>query len=410
MTFFIIAVSVLIITYSYIGWRLIVPAGLSPFWNVILWMILILFMCLTPVSIFLRIYGFAVFWSGILSWIAYLSLGFFSLVFAFLVIRDLILLITCGIKKSYSLLRRIIISEAIPNEPIALDRRHFIFRSINLGILGLSGTLTGYGLYEARRRPNIVKVLVPIHNLPNDLEGFRVVQITDIHVSPTIKRNYVQTIVDQVNNLKPDVIVLTGDLVDGLVAVHRNDVAPLQDLSAPYGSYFVTGNHEYYSGVEAWVKKIKQLGFMVLLNEHRIIKHGTGRILMAGVTDYHAGRFLTDHASNPYMALSRAPASNVKILLAHQPRSIFASSKAGFDLQISGHTHGGQYYPWNFLVGLQQPYIADLHQHGKTWIYVSHGTGYWGPPLRLGIPSEITVITLTRPNHGTNPLPSSALH
>jgi len=402
MTFFIIAVSILIITYSYIGWRLIVPAGLSPSWNVILWMTLIFFMCITPISIFLRIYGFGVFWSGILSWIAYLSLGFFSLVFVFLVIKDLTLLVTCGIKKSYSLLCRIIMPHAIPAEPIALDRRHFIFRSINLGILGISGILAGYGLYEARRRPSIVKVLVPIHDLPNDLEGFRIVQITDIHVSPTIKRNYVQTIVDQVNNLKPDVIVLTGDLVDGRVAIYHNDVAPLKDLSAPYGSYFVTGNHEYYSGVEAWVKKIKQLGFIVLLNEHRIIKHGTGRILMAGVTDYNAGRFLTDHASNPYMALSRAPASNVKILLAHQPRSIFASAKAGFDLQISGHTHGGQYYPWNFLAGLQQPYVVGLHQHGKTWIYVSRGTGYWGPPLRLGISSEVTVITLTRPNHGTH--------
>jgi len=402
MTFFVIAVSILIITYSYIGWRLIVPSGLSTFWNAILWVILILFMCLTPVSILLQIYGFGVFWSGMLSWVAYLSLGFFSLIFTFLFIRDLTLLVTCGVKKSYTLLHRVIMSEVSPIETIAHDRRHFIFRSINLGILGISGTLVGYGLYEARRRPSIVKVLVPIHDLPNDLEGFRIVQITDIHVSPTIKRNYVQTIVDQVNNLKPDVIVFTGDLVDGLVAVHRNDVDPLKDLSALYGSYFVTGNHEYYSGVEAWVKKIKQLGFIVLLNEHRIIMHGKGRILMAGVTDYHAGEFLTDHVSNPYIALSNAPPSNVKIILAHQPRSIFTSAKAGFDLQISGHTHGGQYYPWKFLVGLQQPYISGLHQHGKTWIYVSRGTGYWGPPLRLGIPSEITEITLTRSNHDTN--------
>ncbi len=402
MAFFIIAVSILIIIYSYIGWRLIVPAGFSPFLNTILWVILILLMCIAPISIFLRIYGFNVFWCNILSWIAYLSLGFLSVVFTFLVIKDLILLVARIAKKSYSLLRRLIMSDANPIESIALDRRYFIFRSINLGILGISATLAGYGLYEARRRPSVVEVSVPIFDLPNDLEGFRIVQITDIHVSPTIKRNYVQTIVGQVNSLKPDIIVFTGDLADGRVAVYHNDVAPLKDLSAPYGSYFVTGNHEYYSGVEAWLTKIEQLGLIILLNDHRIIKHGKGRVLMAGVTDYNAGRFLTDHASNPYMALSGAPASNLKILLAHQPRSIFASAKAGFDLQISGHTHGGQYYPWNFLIGLQQPYVVGLHQHEKTWIYVSRGTGYWGPPIRLGIPSEVTVITLTGPNHGTN--------
>ena len=398
MTFFIIAISILIITYSYIGWRLIVPAGLSPTWNTILWAILVLFMSTIPVSILLRVYGFSIFWTGILTWIAYLNLGFFSLVFVFLVVKDLALLATYCVKKYFSLLRGVIISEPRPIEPISLDRRCFIFRSINLGILGIAGILMPYGLYEARRRPVIVKVSVPIHDLPNDLEGFRIVQITDIHISPTIKRDYVQTIVHQVNGLKPDVIVFTGDLADGSVAGLSNDAAPLKDLSALYGSYFVTGNHEYYSGVRAWLKEIKRLGLIVLLNEHRIIQHGTGRILMAGVTDYHAGRFLADHASNPYTALSNAPASNIKILLAHQPRSIFDSSKAGFDLQISGHTHGGQYYPWNFLISLQQPYVVGLHQHGKTWIYVSRGAGYWGPPLRLGAPSEITMITLTRSN------------
>lgn len=402
MIFFLIAVSILILTYGYIGWRLIIPAGLSPSWNAILWAILILFMPMTPISILLRIYGFNAFWSDILSWAAYMSLGFFFLVFTFLIIRDLTLLVIRGVKRSFILARSVITSEASSIEPIAPDRRRFIFRSINLGILGISGTLVGYGLYEARHRPDIVKVSVPIHDLPNDLEGFRILQITDIHVSPTIKRNYVRAIVDQVSNQNPDVIVFTGDLADGSVPILRDDVAPLKDLSAPYGSYFVTGNHEYYVGAEAWVEEIARIGFTVLLNEHRVIQHGAGRILMAGVTDYNAGQFLRDHASSPDIALSGAPASHVKVLLAHQPRSVFASAKAGFDLQISGHTHGGQFFPWNFLVGLQQPYVVGLHQYEKTWIYVSRGAGYWGPPLRLGIPSEITIITLTRPKHGIN--------
>ncbi len=400
--FFLVSVSILIMTYSYIGWRLIVPSGFSSSWNAILWAILILFVPMAPISLLLRIYGFSAFWIDILSWIAYLSLGFFSLIFICLVIKDLAMLLMRGVRKSLALARTVIRSETNPIELTEPDRRRFIFRSINLGILGLSGGLTGYGLFEARHRPGVVKVSVPIHDLPNDLEGFRLVQITDIHVSYAIKREYVRTVVDQVNILKPHVIVFTGDLADGSVDNLRNDVAPLMDLSAPYGSYFVTGNHEYYAGAEAWVEEINRLGLTVLLNEHQIIQHGTGRILMAGVPDYNAGQFLRNHDSKPDIALAGAPSSHVKILLAHQPRSIFVSAKAGFDFQISGHTHGGQFFPWNYLVGLQQPYVVGLHQYEKTWIYVSRGTGYWGPPLRLGAPSEVTEITLTRPKHGIN--------
>ena len=144
------------------------------------------------------------------------------------------------------------------------------------------------------------------------------------------------------------------------------------------------------------------LGITVLLNSHQIITRGLGRILVAGVTDYNAGHFITSHTSDPNKAISGAPESDVRILLAHQPRSIFAATRAGFDLQISGHTHGGQMYPWQFLVYLQQPYLAGLNLHeDKTWVYVTRGAGYWGPPLRIGAPSEIALITLTKPHQFT---------
>jgi hypothetical protein len=369
--------------------------SLGTMWNVILWSVLILSMLLPLLAIFLRLTGYKPFLITFVSWIAYLSMGFFSIVFALLVFRDIALLIIKGANMVVTMVSHIIGSDSQSSLPDNPDRHRFLVNSLNLGILGLTSLLTGYGFYEARRTPRIVKISVPVDNLHEDLKKFTIVQITDFHVGPTVKRPFVQTIVDEVERLAPDIIFFTGDLADETVSNLRDEVSPLAELTAPYGSYFVTGNHEYYSGVEAWVPEIKRLGFTVLLNEHRLLRYGNARILIAGVTDYSGGRFLKSHTSSPETALAGAPESDIKILLAHQPRSIFAASRAGFDLQISGHTHGGQYFPWNFFVGLQQPYTHGLHRYEDTWIYVSRGTGYWGPPLRICEPSEITVITLT---------------
>jgi predicted MPP superfamily phosphohydrolase len=199
---------------------------------------------------------------------------------------------------------------------------------------------------------------------------------------------------DAVNRLDADVVALTGDLVDGSVQRLSGDVEPLAGIRARYGRFFVTGNHEYYSGAQSWIRKINHLGYTVLNNEHHIIGHRGRKILLAGVPDPQAGRFDDAQRSDPGKAISEAPPVDLKILLAHQPQSIFAAAKVGFDLQISGHTHGGQFFPWNLAIHLFQPYVAGLHLHEKTWIYVSRGTGYWGPPVRLGSPSEITLLRL----------------
>ncbi|MEW5794956.1 MAG: hypothetical protein AB1772_01220 [Candidatus Zixiibacteriota bacterium] len=153
----------------------------------------------------------------------------------------------------------------------------------------------------------------------------------------------------------------------------------------------MTGNHDYYSGVQQWVDEAARLGFTVLLNEHWVIERGDARLLLAGVTDYSGGQFRADHTTDPHLALAGAPPTHTKILLAHQPRSVFEAVKAGYDYVLSGHTHGGQYFPYHFLVALAQPYVSGMHQHGDTRIYVSRGTGYWGPQIRIGAPSEITV-------------------
>jgi predicted MPP superfamily phosphohydrolase len=258
----------------------------------------------------------------------------------------------------------------------------------------LAAALTMLGLWNARRVPRVKRVDVPIADLPAALHGFCIVQVTDLHVGPTIRRRHVEAVVARVNALEADLIAVTGDLVDGSVRELAEHTRPLGGLTARHGTYFVTGNHEYYSGVHAWTAELRRLGLRVLLNEHVSLRHDGARIVVAGVTDYGAGRFVACHASDPHRALAGAPEDAVRVLLAHQPRSALEAQHAGVDLQLSGHTHGGQFVPWNFFVRFYQPFNAGLHRLGRLWVYVSRGTGYWGPPKRLGAPSEITRLRL----------------
>jgi predicted MPP superfamily phosphohydrolase len=261
--------------------------------------------------------------------------------------------------------------------------------------IGVAAFVTLVGFAGARRRARIVTVEVPLTNLPLDLHGFTIAQISDIHVGSQIKRKQVEAIVEAVNGLHADVIAITGDLVDGSVQDLRHHVAPLGQLRARYGAFLVTGNHEYYSGERAWTAEFRRLGLRVLLNEHVLVRHQGAAVVVAGVTDYSAHHFNPAQRSDPAAALSGAPReAAAKILLAHQPRSATAAADAGFDLQLSGHTHGGQFWPWNLFVRFQQPFTAGLHRLQHLWVYISRGTGYWGPPNRFGAPSEITLVKL----------------
>jgi hypothetical protein len=258
----------------------------------------------------------------------------------------------------------------------------------------VAGFVTLWGFVNARRTAAVVRIDVPIVDLPPPLHGFSIAQISDVHVGPTIRRPYLEAIVAAVNRLDADMVAVTGDLVDGSVPDLAEHVAPLADLRSREGSFFVTGNHEYYSGAAAWVTELRRLGLTVLMNEHVVLRRGPAALVVAGVTDYNAGHFDRAQASDPKAALAGSPPAAVRLLLAHQPRSAGAAEAAGFDLQLSGHTHGGQFLPWNLLVRLQQPFTAGLKRWRRMWVYTSRGTGYWGPPKRFGAPSEITLLRL----------------
>ena len=304
-----------------------------------------------------------------------LAMSLFSSLLVFTLLRDLVLLgVIVALPASYV---------------------HPLVTATAQLVVGLAVFVTLVGLAGARRRARIVSVEVPLENLPSELQGFSIAQISDVHVGSQIKQKYVDAIVDAVNGLNADLIAVTGDLVDGSVRDLSRHVAPLGRLSARYGTYLVTGNHEYYSGEPAWTAEFRRLGLHVLLNEHVVVRHKGAPLVVAGVTDYSAHHFNPEQRSDPVAALWGAPAdAAAKILLAHQPRSAAAAASAGFDLQLSGHTHGGQFWPWNLFVRFQQPFTAGLHRLNRLWVYISRGTGYWGPPNRFGAPSEITLLRL----------------
>jgi predicted MPP superfamily phosphohydrolase len=250
------------------------------------------------------------------------------------------------------------------------------------------------GLLQAITGPHVKKIAPGFTALPEALRGLKIAQISDLHIGATIHRDYVSRVVKKTMALLPDIIVITGDMVDGSTTELRPYLAPFTQLKARYGIYFITGNHEYYSGVEEWLAEWRSHGFITLINENRIITHNNTAVMIAGVTDLTAAQFVSTHRSDPAKAITSSQESAFKILLAHQPESCFEAEKVGFDLQLSGHTHAGQFFPFTLLVKLAKRYYRGLQRHGRMWLYINPGTGYWGAANRFLVPSEITLITL----------------
>ena len=383
--FLIVVFTILWIIHGYVAWKVIPTLGLSTS-HTIIGYILVFFLSILPIlPILLRYSGNETRIIDQISLFGYTSLGFFVLSFLILLFKDLF-------GHAINFAGYLMQSE----DTIDDSKREFLKKSLTVGAIGISGLGTAYGFYSSRKGPSIISQDIFIESLPDEFENFTIAQISDLHVGPTIKIDYVDDVLTKIGHANPDLIAVTGDLVDGSVKHLSKDLQPFKDMVANHGTFFVTGNHEYYSGVDSWLDETDRLGMTNLINESRLISKQGKQIAIAGITDFRAHQIKSSHRSNPKKAIKSIDQGMTKIMLAHQPNSIHSVHDAGVDLQLSGHTHGGQFWPFNYPTKLANAYLAGHYDHDGTQIYVNRGTGYWGPPLRIGIPAEISLIRLKK--------------
>lgn len=331
-------------------------------------------------------------------WPVFLWIGFSILLLGGFLLVDMLRLLRWSVRYGIPRVRTGQASAPRASAPADPGRRQFFARVAGGAVVTAATGAMGMGVRAARGRIPIKEVPVVLSRLPPALDGFAIVQLTDVHVGYTISRAVIQDLVAQANAARPDLIAITGDLVDGDVATLAHAVAPLAELRAPHGVYFVTGNHEYYAGVESWLDELRRLGIRVLRNERVRIGADAASFDLAGIDDYQAVQFGNGHGADLGRAMAGRDPGREVVLLAHQPRQVHDAVRHGIGLQLSGHTHGGQIWPWHYLARAQQGgLLAGLSRHGDTQLYISRGTGYWGPPLRLGAPAELARIVLRAP-------------
>jgi predicted MPP superfamily phosphohydrolase len=269
-------------------------------------------------------------------------------------------------------------------------------RIVTASVAVVATVLLLWGYAEAMRVSRVRRIDVRIPRLGQGLDGLKVVLLTDTHYGPIDRARWSRGVVDVVNSLEPDVVAHTGDIADGEVAQRREQAAPLGDVRARLARVYVTGNHEYFSGAQRWVEHMASLGWEALHNRHVVVTRNGDSLVVAGVDDRTAaGSGVPGHHMDHEAALAGADPDLPVLLLAHQPQQVTGAAAHGVDLQLSGHTHGGQMWPFHYLVRLDQPVLQGLSRHGeRTQLYTSRGTGFWGPPFRIFAPSEITLLTL----------------
>lgn len=273
--------------------------------------------------------------------------------------------------------------------PLAVPpRRLFLARAVAAGATLAATAAVGYGTVTTLRGPAVKRVTIPLAKLPRAAHGFRIAVVSDIHLGPILGRAHTRRVVETINRTDPDLVAIVGDLVDGSVADLAPAAEPLRGLRSRYGSYFVTGNHEYYSGAAQWIDHVRELGVHPLENARTELPGFD----LAGVNDL-AGQ--TEHAGPDYdLTLSGRDPLRAVVLMAHQPVTIHDTVRFGVDLQLSGHTHGGQMWPFTYVAAATNPTVAGLERYGDTQLYVTRGAGAWGPPVRVGAPPDVTVVEL----------------
>jgi len=371
--------------HFYVWWRLVHRSHLPRPATIGLSSLMVLMWLSIPITITSRMWapelGSTLGWVS-LTWLALVGVLFVTCA-AFDVPRQLVRLV-----------RRVMQGRQPALTPEGMSRRLFLSRVGAGTAVTVASTGIANGMVTARGVHEVVDVEIKLAKLPKALDGFSIVQLSDLHVGLTIDRHFVQKVVDITNGLQPDLIAFTGDFVDGKVADLRDEIAPLGELRAKHGVYAITGNHEYYAGADPWIAEISRLGARYLRNELVTIGEPGAAFDLAGVDDHGAHGYV-GHGEDLAKATSARNPGHALVLLAHQPRQVRRSSKYGVDLQLSGHTHGGQIWPWHYIVKVQQGgLLAGRYQHGDTQLYVSRGCGYWGPPVRLLAPLEITRVIL----------------
>ncbi|KAA0095945.1 metallophosphoesterase [Mycolicibacterium sp. P1-18] len=280
-----------------------------------------------------------------------------------------------------------------PAEPDAVNRRLFLARASAVAAGAVSVGVVGVGAATALGPPNVLHVPVRLRRLDPALSGFRIAVVSDIHLGPLAGRAHTERIVRMINETSPDLVAIVGDLVDGTVDELGPAAEPLRDLHSREGAFFVTGNHEYFvDDTASWLTELERLGVQPLRNENTVIRRGGAAFDLAGVNDV-AGASRSDPPDFDKALSGRNPARPT-VLLAHQPVQVETAAGRGVDLQLSGHTHGGQMWPFHYAVRAVQPSLAGLSAVGDTQLYVSRGAGFWGPPVRVGAPPDISVISL----------------
>ena len=275
-----------------------------------------------------------------------------------------------------------------------LTRRLLLARS-GAAVAGVAAAgSVGYGMASALGAPRLEQVTVSLGRLPAGLDGLRIAVVSDLHLGPLLGRSHTERVVTMINEQRPDLVAIVGDVVDGTVAELGEAVAPLRDLVSRHGSFFVTGNHEYYSGAAPWVREFARIGVNPLLNQRTEIRSGDAVLDLAGVNDVTGDS--EGQGPDYRRALGGRDQTRPVVLLAHQPVQVHQAAANGVDLQLSGHTHGGQMFPFHGIVVLAQPVVSGLHRFGDTQLYLTRGTGFWGPPVRVGAPPEITMVHLRR--------------
>lgn len=370
--FFLVLTAIVVAGYAYVAWRIAdtTAARLAlavPF--VLVWIV--------PVVYWIYERESATPFDELLHAASYLSMGWLNFVILLALLRDA----TLGLAA---------LAGATPLHAALADHG---------GTAVLAGACLALvaGLLAARRGPHVRRVTVPIAGLDARLEGFRIAQISDLHVGPTIGERYVKRVVATANRLGAHLVALTGDFVDGPVARLARHVAPLSELQPAERVFFVLGNHDCYAGATAWVEHFRSLGLRVLLNEHALLLHDGAPVLVGGVLDPAIRLFDPALRPRPDVAAGDRALPAFRLLLAHHPGLAPLGAEAGFDLQLSGHTHAGQFYPWTLAVRLvHAPHFHGLSRRGLMSVYVNGGTGTWGPPVRLGTKPELTLLTLVR--------------